>query len=83
MSTTRYFAEQVQRKRPYLTEEMCRSVLAQPLRTVVQEDGRIRHWGRVRLQAGEEERILRVVTLEDGGTIHNAFIDRGYREDTQ
>jgi len=22
-----------------------------------------------------------VVTLEDGETIHNAFLDRGYRED--
>jgi hypothetical protein len=83
VSTTRYFAEQVQRKRPYLTEEMCRAVLAEPLRTEVQEDGRIRHWGVVRLQAEQEERILRVVTLEDGATIHNAFLDRGYREDKQ
>jgi hypothetical protein len=26
-------------------------------------------------------RILRVVTLEDGVTIHNAFLDRGYRKE--
>jgi hypothetical protein len=26
-------------------------------------------------------RILRVVTLEDGETVHNAFVDRGFRED--
>jgi hypothetical protein len=26
-------------------------------------------------------RILRVVTLEDGTTLHNAFLDRGYRKD--
>ncbi len=26
-------------------------------------------------------RILRVVTLEDGETIHNAFFDRGFRKD--
>lgn len=83
MSTTRYFSEQVQRKRPYLTDEMCRSVLARPLRTEVQEDGRIRHWGLVRLQGEPEERILRVVTLDDGATIHNAFLDRGFREDKQ
>jgi len=25
--------------------------------------------------------ILRVVTLEDGETVHNAFFDRDYRED--
>jgi hypothetical protein len=27
-----------------------------------------------------ETRILRVVTLADGETVHNAFFDRGYRE---
>ena len=43
MSTTRYFVEQVLRKRPYLTIEMCRAVIAQPIRRIVQEDGRIRH----------------------------------------
>jgi len=42
MATTRYFTEQVLRKRPYLTEQMCRIVLAQPLREIVQDDGRIR-----------------------------------------
>ena len=26
-------------------------------------------------------RVLRVVTLSDGETIHNAFFDRGYRDD--
>ena len=33
--------EQVLRKRPYLTVAMCRSVLADPLRSEVQDDGRI------------------------------------------
>lgn len=49
MSTTRYFDEQVVRKRPYLTIEMCRSVIVAPLRREVQDDQRIRHWGRVTL----------------------------------
>ena len=83
MGTTRYFDEQVRRKRPYLTIEMCRSVLADPLRREVQADGRVRHWGRVALPDEPEMRILRVVTLEDGATIHNAFLDRGFREDRQ
>jgi hypothetical protein len=26
-------------------------------------------------------RVLRVVTLDDGETIHNAFFDRRFRED--
>lgn len=80
-ATTRYFDEQVLRKRPYLTVEMCESVVADPLRREEQDDGRIRHWGRVALSGEEEARILRVVTLEDGETIHNAFLDRGFRED--
>jgi hypothetical protein len=80
MATTRYFEEQVLRKRPYLTLENCRAVLAAALRIEVQDDGRIRHWGHVTLPDEAETRILRVVTLEDGETIHNAFLDRGYRE---
>ena len=82
MSTTRYFDEQVRRKRPYLTIAMCRGVIADPLCTTVQDDGRIRHWGRVILPEEDRTRILRVVTLEDGATIHNAFLDRDFEEDT-
>ena len=40
------------------------------------------HWGRIILPNETETRILRVVTLDDGQTLHNAFIDRNYREDT-
>ncbi len=69
------------RKRPYLTVEMCRGVLPDPLHREHQDDGRMRHWGRVALPGEPEMRILRVVTLEDGKTIHNAFLDRGFRED--
>ena len=81
MVTTRYFEEQVLRKRPYLTFGNCRAVIAAPLRVEVQNDGRIRHWGEVTLPDEAKPRILRVVTLEDGETIHNAFLDRGYREE--
>ncbi|WP_156842079.1 hypothetical protein [Novosphingobium aquimarinum] len=82
MATTRYFDEQVLRKRPYLSVELCRAVLAAPIRREMQDDGRIRHWGRITLPDEPATRILRVVTLEDGETIHNAFLDRGFREDT-
>lgn len=80
MPETRYFVEQVLRKRPYLNVEMCLAVLANPLNSVHQTDGRIRHWGSVTLPNDEKKRILRVVTLADGVTLHNAFIDRNYRE---
>ena len=80
MKTTRYFDEQVRRKRPYLTEDLCVSVIGNPILAEAQPDGRIRHWGRVTLPGEENARILRVVTLEDGETVHNAFLDRSFRE---
>jgi hypothetical protein len=79
--STRYFQEQVLRKRPYIVVEGCGAVLAAPLRRSVQADGRIRWWGHVIDPRDGQERVLRVVTLEDGQTLHNAFFDRGYRED--
>jgi hypothetical protein len=81
MPVTRYFTEQVLRKRPYLSVAMCEAIVRSPLRVAIQSDGRIRHWGRVNLPGEEKTRILRVVTLDDGRTLHNAFIDRDYRED--
>ena len=81
LPVTRYFAEQVLRKRTYLTGGMCEAVVCAPLRSEAQADGRIRHWGRINLPGEEKARILRVVTLDDGKTLHNAFIDRDYRED--
>ena len=80
MTETRYFTEQILARRPYLTLELCRAVLAQPLTRIVQPDVRIRFWGAVPLPGETEKRILRVVTLEDGTTLHNAFIDRNYRD---
>ena len=81
MPTTRYFDEQVPRKRPYLTLRMCRSFIEHPLRRERQEDGRLRFWGELVLSGDPEKRISRVVTLEDGETVHNAFIDRGFKEE--
>ena len=40
MKTTRYFREQVLRKRPYIRLEWCERILAQPLAKMVQSDGR-------------------------------------------
>ncbi|MES2754776.1 MAG: hypothetical protein V4659_08935 [Pseudomonadota bacterium] len=81
MKTTRYFEEQVLRKRPYLRREWIEAALAAPLARELQPDGRIRFWSRVELENEGKSYILRVVTLEDGETVHNAFFDRNYRED--
>jgi len=76
MRVTRYFEEQVLRKRPYLRREWIEAVLSAPARREFQPDGRIRHWGYI-VALG---RWLRVVTLADGETVHNAFPDRDFEE---
>jgi hypothetical protein len=76
MKTTKYFREQVLRKRPYIQLEWCERVLARPLATEIQPDGRIRFWG---ILPELDGRALRVVTLADGETVHNAFPDRGFK----
>jgi len=80
LKTTRYFDEQVLRKRPYIRREWCHQVLAAPVRREVQSDGRVRFWGKIALADDSQTRYLRVVTLEDEETIHNAFFDRNFRE---
>jgi hypothetical protein len=77
VKTTKYFEEQVLRKRPYLKRSWCAQIILCPLTKEIQTDGRIRYWGRVP-ELGN--RIIRVITLEDGVTIHNAFPDRGFRD---
>jgi hypothetical protein len=72
---TAYFEHEVLRKRPYLRREWCIRVVRAPLRVERQEDNRYRFWGAIRELDG---RVLRVVTLEDQRTIHNAFPDRGF-----
>jgi len=51
------------------------SGLLQPARIAVQPDGRVRFWYYV----ARVDRWLRIVTLADRVTVHNAFFDRGFR----
>ncbi len=81
MKTTRYFEEQVLRKRPYIRREWCQDVLDAPIRRTPQMDGRVRFWGKIVVPGEARPRYLRVVTLNDGETVHNAFFDRNFRED--
>jgi len=78
MKTTQYF--QYTRKRPdrvMILDEWIELVINNPLREEIQSDGRIRRWARI---SEMENRVLRVVLLEDGETIHNAFFDRNFKE---
>jgi hypothetical protein len=77
MKTTRYFEEQVLRKRPYIKRSWCNKVLKDYIHKEEQpEDGRIRYWAYI----PELGKYLRVVTLDDGETVHNAFPDRNFKE---
>jgi hypothetical protein len=76
VKATRYF--EAMRSRPDragIKDEWIRRAVEQPLREVIQADGRIRRWTQI---AEMENRYLRVVLLADGETIHNAFFDRGF-----
>jgi len=77
VKVTRYFLEQVLRKRPYIRPEWCERVIQQPLKKEVQPDGRIRYWGYI----PELGRYLRVVTLAEGETVRNAFPDRNFKQE--
>ena len=73
---TDYFEQEVLRKRPYLKKEWCIRVLERPVRSERQGLNRYRFWGYISELDG---RFLRVVTLEDQVTIHNAFPDRRFK----
>jgi len=73
---TRYFEKEVLRKRPYIKKEWCIRVVENPIAVERQENNRFRFWAAVDELEG---RVLRVVTLEDKMTIHNAFPDRSYK----
>ena len=80
MKTTPYFENEVLRKRPYIQREWCERALREAsYREVQPEDGRIRYW----LFLPELGKFLRVVTLEDGETVHNAFPDRNFKEESK
>jgi hypothetical protein len=60
-----------------IQDEWIREVIRNPSRRITQDAGRIRLWGKV---PEADNRYLRVVLLEDGETVHNAFFDRKFKE---
>ncbi|MCP9292715.1 MULTISPECIES: hypothetical protein [Gracilimonas] len=72
---TAYFENEVLRKRPYLKKEWCIEVVNNPEKVEKQEDNRFRFWAKI---SELDNRYLRVITLEDKKTIHNAFPDRRF-----
>ncbi len=76
MKTTAYFqAMRVRPDRAVIRDEWIERTVLAPLREHTQTDGRIRRWVRIP-EAGD--RVLRVILLPDGETVHNAFFDRRF-----
>ena len=78
MKATKYF--EATRRCPDRTEirdSWIELVVHQPAKEVVQSDGRIRGWAPIDEAGG---RHLRVVLLQDGETVHNAFFDRRFTQ---
>lgn len=74
---TQYFHAMRQRPdRVEIAMEWIERVIRQPVKEVIQQDGRIRRWAPIDEAEG---RYLRVVLLPDGETVHNVFFDRGFK----
>ncbi len=75
MRTTRYFDHSRNRPdRQEIRDEWILAAIRDPVEEEIQADGRIRKWTWVE----ERRAYVRVILLEDGKTVHNAFFDRGY-----
>jgi len=76
IKTTDYFENEViGKKRPYMKREWCLAAITDPDHKMLQEDGRIRYYKYI----VEAEKYVRVITLEDGVTVHNIFYDRRFK----
>jgi len=77
VKTTQYFQHVRQRPdRATIRDEWITFVLTNAQRTEIQSDGRLRKWAKI----AETGKVLRVVLLADGETVHNAFFDRSFKE---
>ncbi len=63
--------------RAVILDEWILQVIQYPETEIIQSDGRIRRWARIK---DYDNKALRIVLLEDGMTVHNAFFDRNYKD---
>jgi hypothetical protein len=77
VKTTAYFeAMRARPDRAVIRDEWVERARDSPIREHIQADGRIRRWAPISEAKG---RVLRVILLADGETVHNAFFDRRFR----
>ena len=60
---------------PFQTTEYFRAMRTRPDREIIRDEW-IRRWTAVPESGG---RVLRVILLPDGMTVHNAFFDRSFK----
>ncbi|MDJ0729469.1 MAG: hypothetical protein QNJ33_05685 [Crocosphaera sp.] len=78
MKFTEYFkAMRLRPDRSDIKLEWIKKTIETPIKREIQDDGRIRCWSKIEEKNG---RYLRVILLEDGETVHNAFFDRNFKE---
>lgn len=76
MKFTRYFMAMRSRSdRAMIKMEWIQQAVERPEKEIVQQDGRLRRWVRIKEM---DDRTLRVILLPDGETVHNAFFDRNF-----
>jgi hypothetical protein len=76
MKYTQYFLYTRNRTdRACIKDEWIEKAIKHPIHTQVQADGRIRHWAKIE----EVDKYLRIILLDDGQTVHNAFFDRTFK----
>jgi len=77
MKFTQYFLYTRNRSdRSIIKEDWIKRAIDNPVKTEIQNDGRIRKW----VYVEELDKYLRVILLSDGQTVHNAFLDRNFQE---
>ncbi len=77
MKTTQYFEyTRIRPDRAQIKNAWIMQTIESPDKIEIQSDGRIRKWAKIE----EVDKYLRVILLEDGETVHNAFFDRSFKE---
>ena len=77
MKVTQYFmTTRMRPDRQSIRDSWIEATIQDPEMVRIQQDGRIRKWKRIE---EAENRYLRVVLLDDGETVHNAFFDRRFK----
>jgi hypothetical protein len=76
LKSTEYFRYvRTRPDRACILDEWIVTATERPIREERQADGRIRRWAYI----DAESKYLRVILLDDGETVHNAFFDRDFK----